>query len=278
MFTDFELAAAIAYAVDNGAKVINLSLGGTRSSLTEVRALQYAAAKDVLVVAAAGNEAQRGNPVEYPAALLQPVGSNGVGGYGLAVGASTISGARAPPSRTTARTPSRHRARGSSARSRRTRRRSSGRASRSRARRRALRLQQRHVVRRAPGGRRRSARVGGQPVAECAPGRRHPEADRFRRGPVESRARIRRDERRGGRGTCAEHARRFAARVQVPGQRSAQLARVDAEGAGVPTPRHRPNGQESVLVRARSRRRRPSPGRPEGRRRSSSSRWTPPAR
>src|SRR4029453_5541749 len=30
------------------------------------------------------------------AALLQPVGSNGVGGYGLAVGASTITGARAP--------------------------------------------------------------------------------------------------------------------------------------------------------------------------------------
>jgi len=95
-FTDFELAAAIAYAVDSGARVINLSLGGTRSSQVEKRALQYAFAKDVLVVAAAGNEAQRGNPVEYPAALLQPVGSNGVGGYGLAVGASTISGARAP--------------------------------------------------------------------------------------------------------------------------------------------------------------------------------------
>ncbi len=95
MFTDFELAAAIAYAVDNGAKVINLSLGGRKSSMTEVRALEYAVAKDVLVVAAAGNEALRGNPVEYPAALLQPVGSNGVGGYGLAVGASTITGARA---------------------------------------------------------------------------------------------------------------------------------------------------------------------------------------
>lgn len=95
MFTDFELAAAIAYAVDNGAKVVNLSLGGTKPSLTEARAVEYAKAKDVLLVAAAGNEAMRGNPVEYPAALLQPVGSNGVGGAGLAVGASTITGARA---------------------------------------------------------------------------------------------------------------------------------------------------------------------------------------
>ena len=49
----------------------------------------------MLLVAAAGNEAQKGNPVEYPAAHLQPVGSNGVGGYGLSVGASTITGARA---------------------------------------------------------------------------------------------------------------------------------------------------------------------------------------
>lgn len=95
MFTDFELAAAIAYAVDNGAKVVNLSLGGTKPSLTEARAVEYAKAKDVLLIAAAGNEAMRGNPVEYPAALLQPVGSNGVGGAGLAVGASTITGARA---------------------------------------------------------------------------------------------------------------------------------------------------------------------------------------
>jgi subtilisin family serine protease len=33
-----------------------------------------------------------GNPVEYPAALLQPVGSNGNGGTGLVVGASDAGG------------------------------------------------------------------------------------------------------------------------------------------------------------------------------------------
>ncbi|MBA3383636.1 MAG: S8 family serine peptidase [Actinobacteria bacterium] len=95
MFTDFELAAAIAYAVDNGAKIVNLSLGGPRASRTEVRALEYALTKDVLLVAAAGNGALEGNPVSYPAALLQPLNSNGVSGYGLSVGASTITGARA---------------------------------------------------------------------------------------------------------------------------------------------------------------------------------------
>jgi len=100
LLSDFDIAAAITYAVDHGARVINLSLGGRTGSVTELRAIRYAAAKDVLLVAAAGNEFQRGNPVEYPAAYLQPVGSNGQGGIGLAVGASTISGTRASFSNT----------------------------------------------------------------------------------------------------------------------------------------------------------------------------------
>ena len=99
-FTDFETAAAIAYAVDAGAKVVNLSLGGEGYSATELRAIEYAVARDVLLVAAAGNEYLRGNKTSYPAALLQPVGSNGQGGLGLSVGASTITGARAPFSNT----------------------------------------------------------------------------------------------------------------------------------------------------------------------------------
>jgi subtilisin family serine protease len=98
--SDFDIATAITHAVDRGAKVINLSLGGSHASIVEYRAIQYAAVKDVLLVAAAGNEAERGNPVEYPAAFLQPVGSNGQGGIGLAVGASTMSGGRASFSNT----------------------------------------------------------------------------------------------------------------------------------------------------------------------------------
>ncbi len=99
-FTDVDEAAAIVYAVDHGAKIVNLSLGGPTTSSIERRAVEYAVSKGVLLVASIGNGYLRGNAVEYPAALLQPVGSNGVGGRGLAVGASTPQGARAPFSST----------------------------------------------------------------------------------------------------------------------------------------------------------------------------------
>jgi subtilisin family serine protease len=94
-FTDVDEAAAIVYAVDHGAKVVNLSLGGPETSAIERRAVDYAVSKGALLVAAAGNGGRRGNAVEYPAALLQPVGTNGVGGSGLSVAASTQAGARA---------------------------------------------------------------------------------------------------------------------------------------------------------------------------------------
>ncbi|HEU6446188.1 MAG TPA: S8 family serine peptidase, partial [Gaiellaceae bacterium] len=79
---------------------INLSIGGTETSSVEKKALDYAAAHGVLVVAAAGNEFEDGNPIEYPAALLQPVGSKGRGGIGLSVGATTKAGVRASFSNT----------------------------------------------------------------------------------------------------------------------------------------------------------------------------------
>jgi len=99
-FTDVDEAAAIVYAVDQGAKIINLSLGGSEPSIVERRAVEYASSHGVLLVAAIGNEYEDGNPVEYPAALLQPPGSRGVGGIGLSVGASNQRGTRASFSNT----------------------------------------------------------------------------------------------------------------------------------------------------------------------------------
>jgi len=93
--TDVDEAAAIVYAVRHGAKIVNLSIGGNETSQIEQRAIRWAARRGVLVVAAAGNEHEEGNQPEYPAALLQPLGSHGRGGIGLAVGATSMNGKRA---------------------------------------------------------------------------------------------------------------------------------------------------------------------------------------
>lgn len=61
------VAQAIRFAVDNGAKVINLSLGGPDTSTAERDAVVYAAEHGVLVVAAAGNDGEAGSPPSYPA-------------------------------------------------------------------------------------------------------------------------------------------------------------------------------------------------------------------
>lgn len=56
----------ILYAVNNGADVINLSLGSYSGSIAEEEAINYALSRGVIVVAAAGNG--YGDPVSYPAA------------------------------------------------------------------------------------------------------------------------------------------------------------------------------------------------------------------
>lgn len=58
---DEDIARAIRYAVDNGARVINMSFGKEKYSLDKARvdaALNYAAARDVLLVQAAGNSSK----------------------------------------------------------------------------------------------------------------------------------------------------------------------------------------------------------------------------
>lgn len=83
------IGQGIRYAADNGAKVINLSLGGTSPSITEQDAITYAISKGVFVAIAAGNDKLNGNPVEYPAAYAPSLA--GV----MAVGATNRSGNRA---------------------------------------------------------------------------------------------------------------------------------------------------------------------------------------
>jgi serine protease len=61
-----DIANGIRFAADNGAKVINMSLGGGMYSATLARAVKYAHDKGVTVACAAGNGSRQ--KVEYPAA------------------------------------------------------------------------------------------------------------------------------------------------------------------------------------------------------------------
>lgn len=61
-----DVAKGIYWAVDNGAQVINLSLGTSKDTDVLRRAVNYAANKGVPMVAAAGND--YGAPCQYPAA------------------------------------------------------------------------------------------------------------------------------------------------------------------------------------------------------------------
>src|SRR5439155_21767357 len=60
------LARSIRLAADAGAKVANISASAFVSSDELRSAVDYANAKDVLLVASASNEAQQGNPKAYP--------------------------------------------------------------------------------------------------------------------------------------------------------------------------------------------------------------------
>jgi serine protease len=82
-----DIARGIYYAADHGAKVINLSLGGSYPSKTLENAVAYAFDKGAVIVAAVGNGYLNGNPTSYPAAYDQ---------YVIAVGATRFDGERAP--------------------------------------------------------------------------------------------------------------------------------------------------------------------------------------
>lgn len=79
------VAAGIIWAADNGAHVINLSLGGGYHNATST-AVAYAISRGVTVVAAGGNNRSGGSPTSYPAAYPGVV----------AVAATTASDTSAP--------------------------------------------------------------------------------------------------------------------------------------------------------------------------------------
>jgi membrane-anchored mycosin MYCP len=82
------VADGIRYVVDEGVDVINLSLTLTQDAPEVKQAVEYAQDRDVLVVAAAGNSREDGNPTPYPAAYPGVLG----------VGSIDIAGERAPDS------------------------------------------------------------------------------------------------------------------------------------------------------------------------------------
>lgn len=75
--TKLYISRSIIYAVHQGAKVINLSLGGTISSDLELSAVNYAYSKNTVIVAAAGNSSSAEE--QYPASynkVLSVAGTN----------------------------------------------------------------------------------------------------------------------------------------------------------------------------------------------------------
>ncbi|MFC3883565.1 S8 family peptidase [Bacillus songklensis] len=82
--SSFDIAKGIRWAVDNGADVINLSLGNYQPSSILKEAIDYAYSKNVIVVAASGND--NSNQPSFPAAFPQV----------LSVGAVGWDGRRAP--------------------------------------------------------------------------------------------------------------------------------------------------------------------------------------
>lgn len=68
-FTD-DIAAGINYAAGQGADIINLSLGGSKSSLVSNAIANH---PETLVVAAAGNSGPKAGTIQYPGALAETI-------------------------------------------------------------------------------------------------------------------------------------------------------------------------------------------------------------
>lgn len=89
-----QAAEAIRWSVDNGAKVINMSLGWDDPAWPESwdKAFAYAYEKDVLVVACVGNASQGATQAWSPSTVPGVIGVGGLGKDGRVLDASTAPG------------------------------------------------------------------------------------------------------------------------------------------------------------------------------------------
>ena len=85
-----DIVRGLAWSVRHGADVVNLSLAGNGLDRTSARALDFAFFANVLPIAASGNQAENGNPLQFPAAFLG--GRRGGRGIGLSVAATQPGG------------------------------------------------------------------------------------------------------------------------------------------------------------------------------------------
>jgi serine protease len=78
-----DIALGIRHAADQGAKVINISLGGPNPQTAVREALEYAVQRGVFVAVAMGNSFEDGNPTTYPAKYAELIqGVMAVGAVG----------------------------------------------------------------------------------------------------------------------------------------------------------------------------------------------------
>jgi subtilisin family serine protease len=89
-FTKASIVSAIHLAVDKGARVINMSLGGPSSSQAELDAINYALSHNVVVVAASGNSGD--NQQEYPSSYPGVISVGATGYYDQPTFFSTFNG------------------------------------------------------------------------------------------------------------------------------------------------------------------------------------------
>jgi subtilase family protein len=86
-------ADGIGEAADNGAAVINMSYGSPSACFAEYAAIQFAVKRGIVPVAAAGNELDQGNPLEFPASLPHVVTVAAIGPDGKGTGFSNANAA-----------------------------------------------------------------------------------------------------------------------------------------------------------------------------------------